>query len=714
MEKNEVCGTGKKLPRGVVYEVEERPEERRIYTTEKKLPRGVVYEVEEKSEERRIYTTEKKLPKGVVYDAEEKSGERVIFDTGKTLVRGVTYDLPEKISEDISCTKMKKILEADTQLQIISSDHTSISTASIVEEVPKLPSGIFTIPPNFVTRPERTGAMNSTAFSGGNFKLILCRIDHYMLDGLDGEVDEKFYIFEVATDSQMFEGSVKYTDIEDPKWIREISQGEAYLFPEKEAKRQFIYYVHALLETSNVPEEWIYESTGWRKLRDGKYYFIDSTGVIGHPEIPACCKENFHIIKEEFPVQENYIRETLGMIDICFDKKISSMLFLYNHVGMLTTLFKLANFPVRFIMGCIGISNSKKTSLSSLMTQLFNRDVIKPEISFTSTEGGIETAMAQYGDAVLLIDDFMPGASRQKQNQLQNKLELILRAYGDRIAKRRMTDFCKTDTKVSYPVRGCCLITGEQISGTYSSMSRIIVLSQTAKDVDVERLSYYQRKPHLMSKYVYDFLSYVTENFEFLIDYMKENCFEIRNRQLFKVPRFSEVYAVFAISVDIILMFLESTLKFSEAEQENLKILFREIIVSVLRENEHRLVGQNMPTIILETIRDNLLNNANCVKKSLYKGGQDAVPYDESFVYVKLEILYLWVKEYIKKYDCTVALSDKRHLLTYLKEMRVIETKRLPNGKTESTRKIVGLPQNHERYLYLDWRKIKEKIDEIG
>lgn len=664
------------------------------------------------------YDFEKDLTQNLVNDSGEELIRGIIYDSGDELVRGVTYDtsydMSEKSSIKISGTKAEETPKVDVQLPIISSEQTENSSASIVEIKPKLLNGILTIPADFVTRPERTGEMNHLSFSGGNFKLILCRIDHNIIDGLDGEEDEKFYIFKVITDSQMFEGHVKYTDIEDPKWIREVSQGEAYLFPEKEARKQFVYYVHAVLETSNVPEEWTYESTGWRKLRDGKNYFIDSDGAIGYSNIPACCKGNFHIMKERTLVQEDYIRETLNMMNICFDKKISTMLFLFNHVGMLTTLFETANFPVRFIMGCIGISNSKKSSLAALMTQLFNRDEIKPEISFTSTEGGIEIAMSKYGDAILLIDDFMPGASRQKQNQLQNKLELILRAYGDRIAKRRMTDFCKTDMKASYPVRGCCLITGEQISGAYSSMSRIIVLSQTAKDVDVKRLSYYQKRPYMMSNYVYDFLSYVTENFDFIIDYMRNNCFEIRNQQLFKVPRFSEVYAVFEISADIILMFLKSTLKFSEAEQENLKLLFRNIIISVLRENEHRLVGQDMSLIILETIRDNLLNNTNLVKKSLYKEGQDAILYDESFIYIKLEMLYLWVKKYIKEYNYTVALSDKRHLPNYLVEMGIIESRKLPNGRMENTRKIVGLPQNHGRYLYLDWRKIKEKIDEIG
>lgn len=657
----------------------------------------------------------RELKKGVMYDG--GSNEKLVRGIAYELVPGVMYDsdsdepFVQQRKGDLS-KEMEKI-PTESTMESISLETQGNVVIDDIEEVERFPQGICVVSPSFITQPERRCQTMSKPFGFGNFRLILVQIEHHITDDLDGEKEKKFYIFQVVTDSQMFEGRVKFTDIEGPKWIREVSQGEAYLFPEKEARKEFIYYVHAVLETSKVPEQWLCESTGWRKLQDGKFYYIAAEGAVGHPEIPVCCKSNLFIAKKIIPNRENYIRETVAMLDICFNKKISSLLFLFNHVGMLTTLFEIANFPVRFIMGCIGVSNSKKTSVASLMTQLFNRDEIKPVISFTSTEGGLEMEMSEYGDAVLLIDDFMPGATRQRQNQLQNKLELVLRAYGDRIEKKRMMTFCKADAKVFFPVRGCCVITGEQISGSYSSMSRIIVLSQTAKDVDIARLSYYQGKSHMMSLYACDFLNYVTENFVAIVEFMKKKCVEIRNNQVFKVPRLAESYAVFVVVTDIVLTFLKSTQRFSDMELDALKKIFEDKIISVFRENEHRLVEQNIQTIILETLRENLSSEINFVEKSFYKKGQNAVIYDETFIYLKLDMLYLWMKEYVAKYDCTVALSDKRHLLTYLIELGIIESKKLSNGKMENSRKIVGLPQNHERYLYLSRKKLEDKMKEI-
>lgn len=321
--------------------------------------------------------------------------------------------------------------------------------------------------------------------------------------------------------------------------------------------------------------------------------------------------------------------------------------------------------------------------------------------------------MSKYGDAVLLIDDLMPGSNRQEQSQLQGKLEMVLRAYGDRVAKRRMTLYCRTKEKAFFPVRGCCVMTGEQIAGAYSSMSRILVLSQTSTSVNLERLSYYQANPEFLACYSYDFLRFVADGFEKIVTYIKKRTVILRNKQAFRVPRLSETYAVLVVSAEIVQQYLLKTQKFSAEEISDLSQLFEEVIALVLRENERRLVEQDITVIILSALLESGADGkCDFIEKTAYTGNSDAILYDDAYVYVKLEKLYLLVKEYTAKYDYPIALNDKRQLLNYLGEAGVLESRITSGRRTENARKIVGLPGNHGRYLYLKLKKMKEIIKE--
>ena len=258
-------------------------------------------------------------------------------------------------------------------------------------------------------------------------------------------------------------------------------------------------------------------------------------------------------------------------------------------------------------------------------------------------------------------------------------------------------------------------MTGEQIAGAYSSMSRIVVLSQTRQSVDLEKLTYHQARPHILALYSYDFLCFVTENYEKIISFIEEKGVVLRNKQAFKVPRFSEAYAVFIVAAEIVCRYLQQTKRFSEIEIRSLQKLFEETVVSVLCENERRLLEQDMTVIILSALREKMVvGTGGFVEKTAYTGNPEAILYDDKYIYVKLETLYLSVKEYIHKYDIMVVLNDKRQIVTYLTEAEMMETRTTVNGRTENARKIIGLPSNHARYLYLYRKKIEEKLCEEG
>ena len=194
--------------------------------------------------------------------------------------------------------------------------------------------------------------------------------------------------------------------------------------------------IHSLID-SQVDEQIIFTENGWTRIENNWCYVID-TGIIGLNQKKYIGDANHSFIFDNRNVGKQAIFEAaINMIEMCHDKTITLPLFLFTHLGSLSKLFELANVPIKGVMAIIGTTNSRKTSMALCMTKTFGRENITiPEISFESTEGGIEVESSKHADSVLLIDDFHPTTSKKNFNKLMKTLEFILRRYGDRTTKK--------------------------------------------------------------------------------------------------------------------------------------------------------------------------------------------------------------------------------------------------------------------------------------
>lgn len=248
--------------------------------------------------------------------------------------------------------------------------------------------------------------------------------------------------------------------------------------------------------------------------------------------------------------------QMLGMLDICEDKGITLPLFLFTHTGALTTLFGEAGYPVKFVLALIGRTNSRKTNLALCMTKTLDRkDISKPVVNFIATECGIEKKIGLHPDSVLVIDDFMPASVKGKQNQLDTKLEKVLRMYGDREGIERMTDFAKNPGAGYYPVKGVGIVTGEHIRGVQSSLLRTLILNIDQRSVDNKKLNFYQQHPSILNSHIYDFLYYLTVNYDEVVNFIRQYTEEYRALGIYKLPRYNEMYAQLITTAEIILKY---------------------------------------------------------------------------------------------------------------------------------------------------------------
>ena len=394
--------------------------------------------------------------------------------------------------------------------------------------------------------------------SAFNFTLTLRKIRIDIADTPEGETQNFIYGVEVVVRLQdgkhlTFTTEITSDKIKDPVWLRKATHSYAHIPRGKDEMEIFQRMVQDCLESNNYETEIVYPSSGWRNVEGLGWKYIIAQGIIGDNinNIHTLAKYKLNYDSSGIGLPE-VCEKALQMCHICKDDRTSTLIFLFFHASLMTKLFELAGFPIKFAFGLIGLTNSRKTSVATAMAQLFNRQQLRADAEFVSTSCGIEKALGLYGDSIVIIDDFKPGATKEKQRAMDDKLEMLVRFCGDRVEKQRMLDFSVNATAKYFPIRGACLITGELISGVSSSLSRMFLTEIGRDDVDNERLAYYQGNYNILATHAYDFITWLTEDFDKIVERIRERFQILRKRHNFVYPRFSDMFATMTISAEMI------------------------------------------------------------------------------------------------------------------------------------------------------------------
>lgn len=280
--------------------------------------------------------------------------------------------------------------------------------------------------PDANSNPNVITAMNDCAFQIRDCVITLLSRIEYCFEVMNGS--EVKYKFEVRTPLYCSEKEVGILELESFLWVSDASAGTAFL-QDKEEMKMFINEIRRLVRNPYIRKKTVYSTNGWKKVQN-QFCYVINDGVIGN-YFPELCGAEDLIFRYNPSARGSLeiFQVAMRMMGICEDGAIGKILFLYAHLSCLTTLFDLARFPVKFIVALIGETNSRKTSLAWVYTKIFNRECYDPDITFTSTKGGIETMVSKYSDAPLLVDDFRPGLYGRQSREMSEKLELLSRCY---------------------------------------------------------------------------------------------------------------------------------------------------------------------------------------------------------------------------------------------------------------------------------------------
>lgn len=525
----------------------------------------------------------------------------------------------------------------------------------------------------------------------------------------------------VCTENQKF-----FADIENGKvldvsnWAARVTASRAWV--EDGALKLWRKFMHFLIVKSNYVRYTVFSNPGW-KLIDGRWRFVCSDGVIGSSKSDIFAIPGFEIGSNETGItRKQACMEFIGMKQIMPNRQENADVLMYfSLMSVLTRIFQEVDCPIKFSIAVVGKTNSRKTSAALIFSRLYKRKAgMLPDINFTSTEVAIYEAMDKYADSILLVDDLTPAENAGTAREQMKKAELIVRSYGDRVPRKRSKVYAVDKGVAEFsPIRGTCLMTGEIWGGCKSSQSRVIKLNFEDHDVNNLALSHYQDTLEYYGIFMRDFLEYVTENMQAIMEIIRKNVLQARQKTESQVgittPRYREALGYFEAIAEIFQEFVITRGYLSQQQAQESKERDINAIQAVLCQNDENVKTLAPGIIILAALQTACRNNQVEIKKReelaqmaehSEKFPQNLLGYDENYYYITAEKLWEIADVYAKTHHFYFPYNSGRNILPLLKNEGVLLMRK--EGKSLRCSLHIGIGNNF-RCLHLK-RAAVEKI----
>lgn len=368
----------------------------------------------------------------------------------------------------------------------------------------------------------------------------------YIIDGLNRY---KLYRLSgtMADGTELKTVDISAHEFQNQAWIHKKLGIQCRVGPSEEAYR--VISSELSDQFRDVEEIYIYKQVGWYETSFG-YIYAQGNHPIGECADNILCECSKSIEVNHKLSKQKAFYHTMKMLTIA-PKKTTHVLLGFTILGLLRQLFEDSGNPPRFLVWMVAETGSYKTTLAKEFSIIFNRTKNELNGSFKDTAASLEVKASEYKDSVLIVDDFYPASSSIENRNLFLAANHMIRLYGDNIPKARMTS--KMEKQKEYKPNGVCLVSAEDTHGSTSSRSRCLHLYLDKNTVDLEVLSYCQDRPKHFSTFIYDFLEYISANYETYVKDIGERVSSYRKayRNSFKHGRLLDSYILLLVSFEI-------------------------------------------------------------------------------------------------------------------------------------------------------------------
>jgi hypothetical protein len=479
----------------------------------------------------------------------------------------------------------------------------------------------------------------------------------------------------------------------------------------KKAER-FEQYLTLIYQSQPINKVYIYRSSGWQKTNDKMYYIEDYM-----PKMPdnMLCNSGLCIPFDKSATPQSAYHNALSFLSVSKKNSLYAALIplLFQHLGIMFTMFEKANFSPKFLLYIYGQSGAGKTSMTDALFYPFYKENFELKATFKDSITSIERKMARIFDWVFRVDDYHPQEGSQAQVMLKNKLEALIRYYGDGIGKSRSNPALEI-IEGDKPHSVCC-ITGEKIDGTLSSYLRCLILNIEPDTYILDNLTAYQNNPQLLSTHIQYFIMYLETRFDEIVDHIASQQTILRKyyKPLIQEPRLVETAAQLHLVADIILQYgflAEAILK---GEYLQTKLLWENTILQTVKKS--KLLSRMMsPAYMYINAIANLIDGNEIKITTKIDYTKHMLSYDgftdNNFYYVNPNKIYTKVKTFWKDngIEYTTSKDDSHQQLS---QMGLLKTTSEGNSRTNYTYRT-SLP-DRPRLLALDIERMKILLENV-
>ncbi|AWR85667.1 DUF927 domain-containing protein [Meiothermus taiwanensis] len=334
----------------------------------------------------------------------------------------------------------------------------------------------------WAAKPEKRGEQQRVGYYPlSNFCAVIER-EIIATDGLEAET-----LFEVkgytSTGRSQPVALVRAAEFSALNWVARHWGSEAVVLP-GQSNRDHLRAAIQFLSLEGLRRATVYRHLGWAKVGE-QWVYLHAGGGIGAEgsaealEVaPGRVFEGFALPDPPEGEAEREAIPTLWGLREVAPSRVSVPLLLYALAA------PLGHSP--FSLYLAGPSGSQKTSLALVVQSLWGWHEAPPA-SWEGTANALEGYAFTAKDALLLVDDYAPQASEQKQKELQAKAARLLRSQGNATGRGRM----RADGSLAgdRPPRGSLLVTGEDLPPGHSIRARCLFLELERGEVRLPLLT---------------------------------------------------------------------------------------------------------------------------------------------------------------------------------------------------------------------------------
>lgn len=444
-----------------------------------------------------------------------------------------------------------------------------------------------------------------------------------------------------------------------------------------------IKHVTQLLGCESAKTSVIYTHTGWKNI-DGDWVYLHSSGAINKENIsveldgyiqgyafPDPCSDYFEAVATSYSLKK------------IAPSEISIPLLGLTYLCPLNEFFKQAGYEPSFISMLVGQTGTMKSTIAALTLCHFGEFTAKSlPGSFKDTSNALEAKAFILKDTLNVIDDFHPTTQRGNQTRMTNTLSALIRSYGDRSGRSRLSSDAKL--KDAFIPRGNLLITGETIPDLVESgLARLLIMKIHPDAINKNLLSDLQSKTNLLSQSMSGYINWLRSKTDTLTSTLagKFDCYRNQAQSNNNHLRIAETVSWLQIGYEMFIDYAIFNGVIDEGERDSLLNEARMVFLA-LGDSQAELIKNDDPVNMFLIAISEMLTSEKCSfiklnEEYAYKSGHYTVEsgsigyVDSEYYYLFSSIAYSAVNEFYKRQDIFFPVS-KNTLFSQLEDEGLI------------------------------------------